>query len=272
MAAQDVIAAVPQRRHRPVVGIASALVLVLAAGAAALVVMRRHDHHEDLVARSTLANAAFAVTAVGVATDHRIALVLSLHSATRARLVDAQVTGDGWQAVHDHSVGLVRVVDCRGEPALPTSADAVVELHGQRRAVDLLVNPNLIDVVRRTGREACGDVDARRALTLKASGTVRVPGGLQLALVITNRSAHPVTLKRVTVGRLHLRTSKPVPAVIRPRSTLRMIVVLDARGCGKAASVVGLDIDGRGGPAYLTVSSADLPQLAPRIRQERCVR
>jgi hypothetical protein len=270
VAAQDVIAAVPPGRHRPVVAIAATLVLLLVAGATALVVLRRHDHHEDLVARTALANAVFGITAVGVATDHRIAVVLSLHSATGAKLVDAQVTGLGWEAVHHRSVGLVRAVDCTGDPPLPTSADAIVELHGQRRAVDLLSDPGLLDVVLRTGREACGDVDARRALTMKASGTVRVPGGLQLALVVTNRSAHLVTLRRVSVGRLHLRTSKPVPAVLRPGSTLRMIVVLDARGCGRPAPVVEVLVDGRGGPARLTVSSADLPQLAARIHQERC--
>lgn len=270
MAAQDVLAAAAPRRHRLAHAVAAALVLVLVSGAAALVVLRRHDHHEDLAAREALARAAFAVSAVGVATDHRVALVLSLRSATRVRLVDAHVTGAGWQAVHNRSVGLVLLVDCKGEPPLPTSAEAVVELHGQRRAVDLLVDPGLPEVVRRTGQEACGDVDARRALALKASGTVRVPGGLQLALVVTNRSEHPVTLERVTVGRLHVRTSKPLPAVLRPRATLRMIVVLDARGCGRSAPVVGLDVDGRGGPAFLTVDSADLPQLAPRIRHERC--
>ena len=270
MAAQDVIAAVPARRHRPVIAIAATLVLVLVAGATALVVLHRHDQHEDLVARTTLANAVFGITAVGVATDHRIALVLTVRSTTGAKLVGAQVTGLGWEAVHHRSVGLVRAVDCTGAPPLPTSADAIVELHGQRRSVDLLSDPGLLDVVLRTGREACGDVDASRALALKASGTVRVPGGLQLALVVTNRSAHLVTLKRVTVGLLHLRTSKPVPAVLRPHATLRMIVVLDARGCGRPASLVAVAVDGRGGPAHLKVASADLPQLAARIHQERC--
>ncbi|MFN2539331.1 MAG: hypothetical protein ABR549_14450 [Mycobacteriales bacterium] len=270
MAAQDVIPAVLHRRRGPIAALAGVLVLLLVAGAAALVALRREDHHDDVVARATLAKAVFDVTAVGVATDHRVAVVLSVTSGTRAELVDAHVTGDGWEAVHNKSVGLVRTVDCKGDPPLPITAEAVVELHGQRRAVDLLTEPGLAEVVRRTGREACGDVDARRALVLKASGTVRVPGGLQLALVVTNRSAHLVTLKRVAVGQLHVRTSKPLPTVLRPHTTLRMIVVLDARGCGKTAPLVGVSIAGRGGPAYLTVASADLPQLAVRVRQERC--
>jgi hypothetical protein len=161
-------------------------------------------------------------------------------------------------------------VDCTGIPPLPFTAAAVVERHGQRRDLDLLTDLDLAAIVVRTTHEACGDVDARRALSLKASGTVRVPGGLQLALVVKNRSAHPVTLKGVGVGKLHLRTSKRLPTVIAPRKVLRMIVVLDARGCGAAAGVVGVTVDGRGGPAYLTVASADLPQLAVRIRHERC--
>lgn len=270
MAAQDVIPAGAHRRRGPVLLIAGTLALLLVAGTGALVALRRQDHHEDLEARAALANAAFSVTTVGVASDHRVALVLSLSSGTRAKLVDATVTGDGWQAMHNRSVGLVRVVDCTSAPPLPTTAQAVVELHGQRRSVDLLTDPRLADVIRRTSQEACGDVDARRALTLKASGTVRVPGGLQLALVVTNRSAHLVTLKRVVVGHLHLRTSKPLPAVLRPHTTMRMIVVLDARGCGAPAPLVGLYVSGQGGAAYLTVASADLPQLAVRIRQERC--
>lgn len=268
MTAQDVVAG-GGRRHAPAAVIAGCIGLLLLAAAGTLTLLQREDSREDARARERLAAADFTVTAVGVATDHRVALVLSLRSSVRAKVVGASVTGDGWQAVHDHGVGLVRKVDCAGTPPLPLTAAATVELHGQRRDVDLLSDPGLTDVVARTGREACGDVDARRALALKAAGTIRVPGGLQLALAITNKSAHPVVLRRVTVGRLHLVTSKRLPLRLAPRSTVRLIAVLDARGCGAAAPVVGLAIDGQGGPAFVTVASADLPQLGEQLRRQR---
>lgn len=258
-----------RRRHGLATAVAGLLVLALVAAASALLVLRREDSREDAQARRQLAAAVFTVTAVGVATDHRVALVLSLRSGVHARVVGASVSGDGWQAVHADGVGLVRQVDCRAAPPLPLTADATVELHGQRREVDLLTDPGLGDVVLRTGREACGDVDARRALALKASGTIRVPGGLQLALAITNKSAHPVLLRRVSVGQLHLVTSKPLPLRLAPRTTLRLIAVIDARGCGASAPVVGLSIQGQGGAAFVTVASADLPQLAQLIRAQR---
>jgi hypothetical protein len=272
--AQDVIAQdVRRRRISPARLIAAALILVLAAGGAGAVALKRHqDHHADLVARATLDRAVFTISAVGVATDHRVALVLSVTSTTKAKLVGAHVTGPGWASVHDKDVGLVRAVDCKSAPVLPLTAAATVELHGQRRDVDLLTDPGLADVVTRTSREACGDIEARRALTVKASGTVRVPGGLQLALVVTNRSAHRVLLRGINVGRLHLRTSKRFPTFVAPHATFRTIVVLDARGCGSAAPFVNVAIDGVGGKAHLTVPSADLAQLAPRMRREHCPR
>lgn len=270
MAAQDVIAVRARRRGRgPISFLAGALVLVLLASAGAAYALRRRDSQVDAQARRRLAAATFTVSTYGVATDHRVALVLSLQSSVRARVIGAEVTGDGWRAVHDTGVGLVREVDCTGTPPMPLAAAATVELQGQKRSVDLLTDPTLFDVVVRTGREACGDVDARRALSLKASGTIRVPGGLQLALAIANKSAFPVTLRGVSVGRLHLVTNKRLPLVLAPRSTLRVIARIDARGCGAAASVVGLSIEGRGGPAFLTVASADLPQLAQQIRMQR---
>jgi hypothetical protein len=269
--ARDVIAQGARRRHPgPVELIAGGLVLVLLLASGTAWVLHRRGQRQDVAARDALAQASFSVSAVGVATDHRVALVLSLRTTLAVSVVGATVTGAGWRAVHDRGVGLLRAVDCKSPPSLPTSAAAVVQLHGQRRSVDLLTDPGLGDVVARTAREACGDVDARRALSLKASAAVRVPGGLQLALVVSNRSAHPVTLRRVSVGKLHLRTSKRLPAVLPPRSVLRTVVVLDARGCGAPAGVVGLSVDGRGGPAYLTVASADLPQLAARVHHERC--
>lgn len=267
---QDVLAAKPRRRPGPTALISAALALIVVAASAALVILHRQDQQADDAARRVLESAVIGVSAVGVASDHRIAVVLSVTTGTSAKLVDAHVTGDGWQAVHDKGVGLVRVVDCRAAPPMPTGAQAVLELHGQRRSVDLLLDSSVFDVLRHTGREACGDVDAARALTLKASGTVLVPGGLQLALVVTNRSAHPVMLEAVSVGRLHLRTSKRLPVRLAPRTTLRTVVVVDARGCGASAGVVGLAIDGQGGPAFLTVASADLPQLAAHIRRARC--
>lgn len=268
MTAQDVVVG-GRRRHGPVAFLAGALVLVLLAALGAAAALHRSSTHEAAQARRQLAAAVFTVTAVGVATDHRVALVLSVQSDVRAKVVGATVSGDGWQAVHQEDVGLLRAVDCRTTPPLPLTAAATVELHGQRRDVDLLTAPDLGDVVKRTEREACGDVDARRALALKASGTIRVPGGLQLALAVTNTSAHPVVLRGVSVGRLHVVTSKRLPLRLAPRTTTRLIVVVDARGCGAAAPVVGLAVEGQGGPAFLTVASADLPQLGEQVRRQR---
>lgn len=260
------------RRRDGALVIGLALALLLAAGAVATVALRAQDHRADAKAREALAQAVLSVSAVGVATDHRVALVLSLRSGTAAKVVDASVEGAGWEAVHDRGVGLVTRVDCITAPTPPAAAEAVLELHGQRRTFELLTTVDLTDVLTRTGREACGDVDARRALVLKASGTVRVPGGLQLALVVTNRSAHPVVLHGVSVGDLHVRTSKGLPIALAPHATWRAVVVLDARGCGRPKPVVGLDISGQGGPAFVTVASADLPQLGVAIRRERCHR
>jgi hypothetical protein len=250
--------------------VSAGLLLVLVAAAASLVVLHRRDQHADQVARIVLSGAPIGLSAVGVASDHRVAVVLTVTSGTAARIVDAHVTGTGWEAVHGSGVGLVRDVDCLGDPPLPTSAEAVLELHGQRRAVDLLTDAGLVDVLRRTGREACGDVDARRALSLKASGTVRRPGGLQLALVVINRSTHSVTVRGIAVAGLHATPARRLPLVLRPHTTVRMMVVLDPRGCGRGSAVVALSIDGLGGPAYVSVASADLPQLAAQVRKVRC--
>lgn len=277
MAAQDVLAtslATPlataaRRRRGPVLLVATGLLLVLAAAAAAVLVLREQDQHADAVARGRLAGAAVSVSAVGVASDHRVAVVLSVTSGTSARIVGAHVTGDGWQAVHDRAVGLVSSVDCTAAPALPTSADAVLVLHGQHREVDLLADPGVLDVLRRTGREACGDVDARRALTARAGATTRVAAGLRIPLAITNHSAHPVTVQGIQVGGLHVAGGR-VPMVLAPRTTVRLLLLLDARGCGRSAPLVELLVTGRGGPSRLTVASADLPQLAVRLRDERC--
>ncbi|MCU1601875.1 MAG: hypothetical protein JWO22_2584 [Frankiales bacterium] len=246
--------------------------LLLAAGAVAAAVLRAKDQRADAKARNALAAAVIDVSAVGVATDHRVALVLSVRSDTSAKVVGASVDGLGWQAVHDKGVGLVTQVDCVTPPVAPSKAEAVLELHGQQRTFELLTTVDVGDVLARTGKEACGDVDARRALVLKASGTVRVPGGLQLALVVTNRSAHAVVLHDVSVGDLHVRTSKGLPVSLAPHATWRAVVVLDARGCGKPEPVVGIDISGQGGAAFVTVASADLPQLGLDIRKERCHR
>ncbi|MDX6218716.1 MAG: hypothetical protein QOJ48_397 [Frankiales bacterium] len=271
MAVQDVIAAGRRRRPGLVVLVSAGLLLVLIAAAAALVVLHRRDQHADQVARIVLSGAPIGLSAVGVASNHRVAVVLTITSGTTARVVDAHVTGTGWEAVHGSGVGLARDVDCLGDPPLPTSAEAVLELHGQRRAVDLLTDAGLVDVLRRTGREACGDVDARRALSLKASGTVRRPGGgLQLALVVINRSTHSVTVRGIAVAGLHATPARRLPLVLRPRTTVRMMVVLDPRGCGRGPAVVALSIDGLGGPAYVSVASADLPQLAAQVRKARC--
>jgi hypothetical protein len=271
VAVQDVIGGENRRRPGPAALVSGALLLVLITAASSVVVLHRREQHADRSARIALDAATIGVSAIGVASDHRVAVVLSVASGTAAKVVDAHVTGDGWKAVHGNDVGLVRIVDCESDPRLPSSADAVLELHGQRRAVDLLTNPDVFEVLRRTGREACGDVDARRALTLKASGTVRRPGGgLQLALVLTNRSTHLVTVRGLAVAGLHVTPPRPLPLLLRPRTTVRMIVVLDPRGCGRGPAVVGLSIDGQGGPAYASVASADLPQLAARVRQVHC--
>lgn len=262
----------PGRRRDAATVIAGALVLLLAAGAVGALVLRHRDQRADARARRALAAAAVSVSAVGVASDHRVAVVLSVRTGTSARVVDASVTGDGWRAVHGRDVGLVREVDCTTAVTAPERAEALLELHGQRRRVELLTGVDLRDVLARTSREACGDVEARRALVLKASAAVRVPGGLQLGLLATNRSTHPVRLERVTVGGLHVRTSVPLPTVLAPRASYRAVVVVDPRGCGAAASVVGVDVSGEGGPAFLTVASADLPQQAAAVRSAHCVR
>ena len=273
MSAQDVIPSGTSRRRDAALVIGIALVLLLASGAVAALVLKHQDDRADARARDALAKAVLDVSAIGVASDHRVAVVLSIRSGTTARLVDAHVTGAGWSAVHDKGVGLVMQVDCVAPPAPPVSADAVLELHGQQRTFELLGSVDLSDVLVRTGKEACGDVDARRALALKASRTARVPGSLlRLSLAVTNRSIHPVVLHGITVGGLHVRISKVLPVSLAPHTTWRTIVVLDARGCGTPKGVVGLSINGQGGPAFVTVASADLPQLGVAIRRERCHR
>ena len=268
MLAQDVLAAGARRRHGHVVLLAVSLVLVLVAAAGAVLALREADSREDARARERLAAAAFTVTAVGVATDHRVAVVLSLRSTLATTLVGATVSGDGWRATHDRSVSLVRDVSCEGPPPPPVAAEATVELHGQRRQVDLLADPSVFDVVARTGREACGDVEARRALALKASRAVRGGNRLRIVLALANRSLHPVVVRALSIGRLHVETSARLPLTLAPHQALRMVLLVDARRCGTAAPVISLAVAGQGGGAVVTVASADLPQLGLALRQQ----
>lgn len=245
-------------RPVPFIALALALVLVTAIGSAAI--LHQPDEQADNLARDQLAAASFDVRAVGVATDHRVAVVLSISSDVQAAVVDATVDGDGWAAVHGKAVSLVRSVDCSAAPPQPRAASAVLELHGQRRTIDLLSDPKVFDVVLSTGREACGDVDATRAVRLKVTPAVRTGKVLTFALTVSNRSAHPVTVRLVNVIGARVQSVRPlVPLVVAARGTGSIRVAVTGPCKGPPTDEVTVSLDGRGGRGTSTV-------VSPRLR------
>ena len=265
---------------RPVPFIAGGLVLVVSAALGSLSVLHQRDERADLRAREQLEAATFVVEAVGVASSHRVAVVLNVTSAVPFEVVDASVVGDGWQVTHGRAVGLSREVDCVNTTRPPDAAEAVVELHGQRRRVDLLAYPAVFDVVRNTGREACGDLDADKALMGRASVTTRAGAQLSLDLTLSNRSVHAVRVRGFALDGLHVLTSQKLPFPVAPRSTRRVHLVLTPAEClgvgqvGSNSVADGLEvevrIEGKGGPATVRVGSSHLQELVETLRRERC--
>jgi hypothetical protein len=268
------------RGLRPVLFIALGLVLIVVTAVSSLFVLHRRDEHADLRARQQLAAATFVVQAVGVATSHRVAVVVTVSSAVPFTVVDATVAGEGWQVTHDRAVGLSREVDCFSTARPPDAAEAVVELHGQRRTVDLLTDSSVFDVVRSTGREACGDLDAGKALNGRATVTTKAGAQLSFDLTLSNRSVHAVMVRGFALDGTHVMTSQRLPFPVAPRSTRKVHLVITLAEClgvgqvGSNGAVDGLEVEvrvtGKGGAAAVRVGSTHLQELVEARRRERC--
>jgi hypothetical protein len=256
---------------RPVPFITAGLVLVVSTAVGSLFVLHQRDTRADLRARHQLDTATFVVDAVGVASSHRVAVVLNVSSAVPFEVVDASVTGDGWQVTHGRAIGLRLDVDCLGTARPPEAAAAVVELHGQHRSVDLLADPAVFDVVRTTGREACGDLDAGKAVMGRATATTKAGAQLSFDLTVSNRSVHAVQVRGFALGGVRIATAQKLPFPVAPHSTRKVHLVLTLASCTVTpATELTLRVDGKGGPGALQVSSRRLPELVGALKRERC--